>query len=64
MEGHPPYMMKWARVTSSHVIGLYFFDGAVSGVPYLEILKSYVIPEPSDRGIVEQMCFQRVGAIT
>jgi hypothetical protein len=38
-EDQPPHMM--ARVTSSHVIGLYFFDGSVSGVSYIYIWKCW-----------------------
>jgi hypothetical protein len=51
MEDHPPHTMIWAGVTGRHVAGLYFFDGTVNGVSYLEILRSCVIPEPSNRGI-------------
>ena len=45
-----------------HVIGPYFFDGTVSGVSYLEMLRNSVIPELSHRGIMEQVSFQQDGA--
>jgi hypothetical protein len=64
MEDHPPHMIIWASITDSHVIGLYFSDGTVSGISYLDISRICVIPDPSDRGIIEKMYFQRVAAIS
>jgi hypothetical protein len=54
--------MILAGVTARRVIGPYFFDGTVSGVSCLEMLRNSVIPELSLRGIMEQVSFQQDGA--
>ncbi|GFG33836.1 hypothetical protein Cfor_11040 [Coptotermes formosanus] len=57
MEDHPLHMIIWRCVSASHVIGPYFFDGTVSGVSYPERWQNYVVPEFSNRGIIEQAWF-------
>lgn len=56
-EDHPPHMIIWRGVTASHVIGPFFFDDTVNGVSYPERWRNYVVPEWSNRGIIEQVWF-------
>jgi hypothetical protein len=39
LEHNPPHVMLWASVTSTCLIGPYFFDGLVYITSYTEILR-------------------------
>ena len=42
MVDHPPHVMTWKGVTSSHITGPNFSDGTLTGVPYLEQFRNYI----------------------
>lgn len=47
----PRGVMVWCGITSSRLIGPYFFDGPVNGAAYLQMLEEYVWPQMTRRGL-------------
>ncbi|KAJ8959354.1 hypothetical protein NQ318_022040, partial [Aromia moschata] len=49
----------WAGIINSQIIGLYFFDGTLTGARYLDFLQNFLVPElimlfPDDSGDYEK----------
>ena len=43
MEHHPRHVMTWAGVTSTTLIGPYFYEVPVNAKTYCEMLEDYLI---------------------
>lgn len=63
LQQHPPHVMLWAGVTSTHVVGPYFFPaGGVNSDRYMDMLEHWLIPELYRLGIVIDAILQQDGA--
>lgn len=62
LEHNPPHVMIWAAMSATHLIGPYFFDGAVNQIAYLTMLRDWFIPHLQDRGLLGRIWFQQDGA--
>jgi hypothetical protein len=49
-------------MTAAHLIGSYFFDGPVNTTSYAEMLEVWLIPQLTNRGLMEDVWMQRNGA--
>ena len=61
LEHHPPHDMMWTGVTSTGLIGPYFYEAPVYAKTYSEMLEDYLIPQLRDRGLLDDMWFQQHG---
>ena len=64
LEHNPPHVMIWAGMTSGNLIGPYFFDGPVNAVSYSAVLETWLIPQPRDRGLLDDAWLQHDGTPT
>ena len=54
--------MIWAAMTSQHLFGPYFFEGSVNATNYLHTLRTWLIPQLEELGLIERMWLLRDGA--
>lgn len=62
---HPlqaPRVIVWCALSSSTIIGPYFFDGSVIGESYLRMLRKYFVPALRRKGSLHDTIFQQDGA--
>jgi transposase len=57
---HLPGVMVWCAISSRGIIGPYFFDGTVTGVSYLHMLREFLLPILMD--YPDDIMFQQDGA--
>jgi len=53
--------MIWAGMTSDYLIGPYFFDGPMNAASYSALLKTWLIPQLRDRGLLHDVCLHHGG---
>lgn len=62
-EMHAPGVMTWAGITSTGMVGPFFFpEGAVTGKSYLEFLRNQVFPVLRNHANINTLYFQQDGA--
>jgi hypothetical protein len=54
--------MIWAGMTSEYLIGPYFLDGLVNVTSYSAMLQTWLIPQLTDRGLLDVVWLQHNGA--
>lgn len=62
LEHNPPHVMIWAAMNSRHLFGPYFFDGTVNQTTYLDMLRTWFVPQLEELGILNGVWFQQDGA--
>ena len=61
-EQYPKKVCVWLGITTSFIIGPYFFDGTVNQTTYQDMLQKLVIPELKRRRKYSNVIFQQDGA--
>ena len=55
-------VMVWCAMTSTSILGPFFFEETVNGERYLDMLKRFYIPRAKRQGNLDQVVFQQDGA--
>lgn len=58
----PARQLVWCGLTSTNVIGPYYFDGPVTGESYRNMLENFLFPELRRLRLVRTVIFQQDGA--
>ena len=62
LEHNPLHVMIWADMTSDYLTGPCFVYGTVNAASYLAVLETWVIPQLTDRGLLDDVWLQHDGA--
>lgn len=55
-------VMVWCAMTSTSILGPFFFEDTVTGESYLDMLKRFYFPHDKRQGNLDQVVFQQDGA--
>lgn len=62
VENNSPHVMIWAGMTSTYLLGPYFFEGSVNQHTYLQMIYKWSLPQLRAKGTADTVYFQQDGA--